>query len=93
VPGPAVLVPDLTRGVPAWAMDQPHRKIGHARSVRAIADIHGCPCAAGTPTISTSGHQPLSARDLIAVQQRLGPAKPDTTAVWARRPEVCAVAR
>jgi hypothetical protein len=24
---------------------------------------------------------PLSARDLIAVQQRLGPAKPDTTAV------------
>ena len=54
VPGPAVLVPDLTRGVPAWAVDQPHRKIGHARSVRAIADIHGCPCAAGTPTISTS---------------------------------------
>jgi hypothetical protein len=24
---------------------------------------------------------PLSARDLIAVQQRLGPAEPDTTAV------------
>jgi hypothetical protein len=30
---------------------------------------------------------PLSARDLIAVQQRLGPAKPDTTAVWARVPD------
>src|SRR5215475_4192636 len=30
--------------------------------------------------------KPLSARDLIAVQQRLGSAKPDTTAVWARVP-------
>jgi hypothetical protein len=35
VPGPAVLVPDLTRGVPAWAVDQPHREMGHDRSVRA----------------------------------------------------------
>jgi hypothetical protein len=43
VPGPAVLVPYLTRGVPAWAVDQPYRKIGHARSVRAISDVHGCP--------------------------------------------------
>jgi hypothetical protein len=55
VPGPAVLVADLTRGVPAWAVDQPYRKMGHDRSVRAIADIRGYPCAAGTPTISTSG--------------------------------------
>ena len=51
VPGPAVLVPDLTRGVPAWAVDQPHREIGHDRSVRAITDIQGCSCAASTPAI------------------------------------------
>ena len=48
VPGPAVLVPDLTRWVPAWAVDQPHREIGHDRSVRAIADNQSCPCTAGT---------------------------------------------
>src|SRR2546430_7817628 len=35
VPGPALLVADLARGVPAWAVDQPDREIGHARSVRA----------------------------------------------------------
>ena len=46
VPGPALLVPDLTRGVPAWTVDQSHREIGHDRSVRAIADIRGCSCAA-----------------------------------------------
>ena len=28
---------------------------------------------------------PLSARDLVAVQQRLGPAKPDTTAAMSAR--------
>ena len=42
VPGPALLVPDLTRGVPAWAVDQSHREIGHDRSVRVIADIRDC---------------------------------------------------
>src|SRR5438552_3407095 len=39
------------------------------------------------PSASAEPHNAriwLSARDLIAVQQRLGPAKPDTTAVWAR---------
>src|SRR5215472_9202218 len=41
VPGPAVLVPDLTRGVPARAVDQPHREMRHGRSVRAITDIPG----------------------------------------------------
>src|SRR5208282_3082058 len=46
VPGPALLVPDLTRGVPAWTVDQPHRKIGHARSVRATTDVQGYLCAA-----------------------------------------------
>jgi hypothetical protein len=50
VPGPAVLVPDLTRGIPAWAVDQAHREMGHDRSVRAITDIRGCPCAAGAST-------------------------------------------
>src|SRR5215475_9842629 len=28
VPCPAVLVPDLARAVPAWAVDQPHREMG-----------------------------------------------------------------
>src|SRR5215831_3382773 len=35
---PPVLVADLTRGIPAWAVDQPHREIGHVRSVLAAAD-------------------------------------------------------
>ena len=39
VPGPVVLVPGLTRGIPAWAVDQPHREMGHDRSVRAFTDI------------------------------------------------------
>ena len=43
VPGPALLVADLARGVPAWAVDQPHREIGHARSVWAVTDIQTGP--------------------------------------------------
>ena len=43
VPGPALLVADLARGVPAWAVDQPDREIGHARSVRAVTDIQTDP--------------------------------------------------
>jgi hypothetical protein len=43
MPGPARLVPYLARGVPARAVDQPHREVGHARSVRAIADIQRSP--------------------------------------------------
>jgi hypothetical protein len=35
---PCLLVPDRTRGVPAWAMDQPHREISHDRSVLTATD-------------------------------------------------------
>ena len=35
---PGVLVPDLTRGIPAWAVDQLHRESGHGGSVLAAAD-------------------------------------------------------
>jgi hypothetical protein len=45
VPGPALLVPELTRGVPAWTVNQSHREIGHDRSVGAIAKQ---PCGRGT---------------------------------------------
>jgi hypothetical protein len=37
--GPAGLLPDRARGVPAWAVDQPHREVGHARSIRATTDM------------------------------------------------------
>jgi hypothetical protein len=43
VPGPALLVADLARGIPARAVDQPDREIGHARSVRAVTDIQTDP--------------------------------------------------
>ena len=36
---PAVLVPDMARGIPARAVHQPHREIGHGRSVLAITGI------------------------------------------------------
>jgi hypothetical protein len=51
VSGPALLVPDLPRGVPARAVDQPYREIGHARSVRTNTDSQDRPCLAITPTI------------------------------------------
>jgi hypothetical protein len=41
---PALLAPDLTRGIPAWTVDQSHREIGHARSVLTATDTRPCLC-------------------------------------------------
>src|SRR3989440_2113712 len=43
VPGPALLVADLARGVPSLAVDQPDRELGHSRSVRGVTDIQTDP--------------------------------------------------
>ena len=43
---------NLTRGVPLWAVDQPHGEIGHARSVRAATDIQADPSI--TPAVLTA---------------------------------------
>ena len=65
VPGPALLVPDLTRGVPLWAVDQPHGEIGHACSVRAVTDIQADPSI--TPAVLTAtGSFGCEARALVA---------------------------
>src|ERR1700684_4610701 len=44
---PAVLLPDRARGVPAWAVHQPDREVGHGRSVLAAADILRAPSLCG----------------------------------------------
>src|SRR5215831_3750871 len=56
---PAVLVADLARGVPAWAVDQPHREIGHVRSVLAGTDSY-----AGARSASTSLDSSISSRKM-----------------------------
>jgi hypothetical protein len=38
VPIPSLLLTDLTREIPPWAMYQPYREIGHGRSVPATTD-------------------------------------------------------
>src|SRR5450432_2635787 len=38
---PGVLNPDLTRGVPARAVGQPHREIGHGQRVLTATDTRG----------------------------------------------------
>ena len=40
---PGVLVPDLTGGVPGRAVNQPHREIGHGRSVPTATDTRPSP--------------------------------------------------
>src|ERR1035438_9555021 len=44
---PRVLVPDLTRGVPPRAVDQPYREIGHGRRVLVASDTRPPPSARG----------------------------------------------
>jgi hypothetical protein len=53
----------------------------------ASPDRHTLNGAEATSTAGKLPLMPLSARDLIAVQQLLGHAEPETTAVYARVPD------
>lgn len=58
---PSLLAPDLARGIPVWTVDQPHREIGHARSVLTATDTGPASDQSSTSPIGTSGHAALVA--------------------------------
>src|SRR5215472_8670341 len=61
--GPALLVPDRLRGIPAGTVDQPYREVDHVRSVWAVADIQDLMPGhqVGRPNVRSCRRQRLAA--------------------------------